>query len=501
MNGIYGLLARLFGALALSLVLLSAGAPEARAAMLGRPILRSHWRRATPTPTPKPPTPTPPTSTPTPKPATPTPMPPTPTPKPSPSTTPAATPTPPNIGNEITINSPGNSQSISGKAVSVSVSLGPDVYWDQLMVDGTAVLSGSGNFTWNSTTVANGAHTLKVRVFQQGGTTPIGTAFISVGVSNTGATPTPDPSSTPTAVPSPVPTAGASSTPTPVKSSTPTPVPSATPTPGSVPTHFSTLGYRATLPSESQCTSWVNALPIAEHAPGNAAFNVPPPGGVPASFYSNPTPSSGGGIPASDYANVTGNYAGTTDQIVRWAACKWGIDEDVVRAQGQIESGWDQGEPGDKRTSQSTCVNGSFSALWNTNITEPDGSTVSCPNCCWTSWSLWQTKVYYETTTWPMIMKSTPFGADYRYADQRACMNGDWAVYFASAGQQPNTYAADIAALAGGGSVSRVLWGCIGFHYSGGWYDSGAQSYITAAQEFAGRAQLAGRAAVIRRRA
>jgi hypothetical protein len=27
-----------------------------------------------------------------------------------------------------------------------------------------------------------------------------------------------------------------------------------------------------------------------------------------------------------------------------------------------------------------------------------------------------------------------------------------------------------------------VLWGCIGFHYSGGWYDSGAQSYITAAQ-------------------
>src|SRR6478752_3017833 len=111
MNGMSGLLARLFGAVALSFVLLSAGAPEARAAMLGRPILKSRWRRATPTPTPKPPTPqtptpTPPTPTPTPKPATPTPNPPTPTPKPSPSTTPAATPTPSNIGNEITINSP-----------------------------------------------------------------------------------------------------------------------------------------------------------------------------------------------------------------------------------------------------------------------------------------------------------------------------------------------------------------------------------------------------------
>src|SRR5579863_6616089 len=204
MNGISGLLARLFGAVALSLVLLSAGAPGARAAMLGRPILRSHWRRATPTPTPEPPTPTPQTPTPTPPTSTPTPKPatPTPTPQPSPSTTPAATPTPTNIGNEITINSPGNSQSIGGTAVSVSVNLGPDVYWDQLMVDGTAVLSGSGNFTWNSTTVANGTHTLKVRVFQQGGTTPIGTAFVSVGVSNTaGATPTPAPSSTPTAGP------------------------------------------------------------------------------------------------------------------------------------------------------------------------------------------------------------------------------------------------------------------------------------------------------------
>jgi hypothetical protein len=486
MNGISGLLARLFGAVALSFVLLSAGAPVARAAVLGRPILKSRWRRATPTPTPKPPTPTPqtptptpPTPTPTPKPATPTPTPPTPTPKPSPSTTPAATPTPSNIGNEITINSPGNSQSISGTAVSVSVNLGPDVYWDQLMVDGTAVLSGSGNFTWNSTTVANGAHTLKVRVFQQGGTTPIGTAFVSVGVSNTGATPTPDPSSTPTAAPSSVPTAGASSTPTPVKSSTPTPVPSSTPTPGSVPTHFSTLGYRATLPSESQCTSWVNALPVAEHAPGNAAFNVPPPGGVPASFYSNPQPSKGDTQGVADFANVDGAYAGTTDDIVRVYACKYGIDEDVVRAQGMTESHWTQGEPGDQRNSQSQCVNGSFTALWNTTITEPDGSTVSCSNCCFQSWSLWQTKVYYEYSSWPMIMQSTPFAADFRYADQRSCMNGDYSQYFQNQGG--NTYASDITNFQAGasGAQDRMLWGCIGMHYSGGWYDSGAQSYIT----------------------
>jgi hypothetical protein len=399
---------------------------------------------------------------------------PTPKPTPSPSSTPVATPTPSNIGTEITINAPGNGQTLSGTAITVAVTLGPDVYWDQLQVDGVSVLSGSGNFIWNSTTVANGAHTLMVRVFQQGGTAPIGTAYVSITVNNSTATPTPGASSTPTPNPTPTP----SSTP----KATTSPTPTATPTPSTAPAHFFTLGYAATLPNESQCTAWVNALPIAENAPGNTPFNVPPPGGVPSSFYSNPTPSSGGGIPSSDYANVTGNYSGTTDEIVRWAACKWGIDEDVVRAQGEVESGWDQGGAGDKRTTLASCVNGNFTALWNTVITEPDGSTVSCPNCCFTSWSMWQTKVYYETTTWPMIMKSTPFAADYRYADQRSCMNGDWATYFASAAQQPNTYASDIAAFKAGGSSSRVLWGCIGFHYSGGWYDSGAQNYINTTQ-------------------
>ncbi|MGA7762612.1 MAG: hypothetical protein WCA59_12780 [Candidatus Binataceae bacterium] len=466
MKGFFGFVARPFGATAMLFAFLSTAAP-AQAWMLGRPQLLARAEHvAKPTPTPKP------TPTATPSPArTPTPVPThTPTPKPSPSNSPAATPTPTNIGTEITIDAPGNGQTLSGKTVTVAVTLGPDVYWDQLQVDGTSVLSGSSNFTWNSTTVANGAHTLMVRVFQQGGTTPIGTAYVSIIVNNLTASPTPVPSATPS------PTSTASSTPT------ASPTPAATPTPGTVPGHFSTLGYRATLPSESQCTAWSNALPITEYAPGNTAFNVPPPGGVPSSFYSNPTPSSGGGIPSSDYANVTGNYSGTTDEIVRWAACKWGIDEDMVRAQGEVESGWDQGGAGDKRTTQSSCVNGTFTALWNTVISEPDGSTVSCPDCCFTSWSMWQTKAYYETTTWPMIMESTPFAADYRYADQRSCMNGDWAAYFASTAQQPNTYAADIAAFAAGGSASRVLWGCIGFHFSGAWYDSNAQSYINEVQ-------------------
>jgi hypothetical protein len=139
------------------------------------------------------------------------------------------------------------------------------------------------------------------------------------------------------------------------------------------------------------------------------------------------------------YARADGQYKGTTDMIVRWAACKWGIDEDVVRAQTTTEHwSWDMTTAhGDKRTQISQCVNGDFDALWN----------YECSNCCYQTWSNWQTKVFYSWQLWPMIDTSTAFAADYRYADQRACMNGDLADYF---DQQPSynghNYSKDIAA-------------------------------------------------------
>ena len=183
----------------------------------------------------------------------------------------------------------------------------------------------------------------------------------------------------------------------------------------------------------------------------------------------------------TQYERVHGQYTGSTDMIMRWAACKYGIDEDVVRAQAWVENGWKQGASGDMRRSRSRCVQPGFSKLWNTSIAEPDGSMVSCPSCCYQSWSAWQTKVFYEWMTWPEIMQSTAFAADYRFADQRACMDGAYASFFSSSAHQPNTYATDIANYKANPNktyTNRVLWGCIGMHFSGGWHDSRAQSYI-----------------------
>lgn len=238
------------------------------------------------------------------------------------------------------------------------------------------------------------------------------------------------------------------------------------------PGHFSTLPGQDPPPSDRRCAAMIPSTP--EVRPNNTPFNQ----SVPSSselmeFYRHPVWT---GPPASDFYGVTGNYRGSTDMILRWAACKWGIDEDVVRAQAWTESKWRQGGPnpgdggGDKRLTQRECIQGNFAALWN----------FGCENCCYQSWGILQTKVYYDWGTWPMIKDSTAFNADYRYAEQRSCMNGGFSGYFASRTQQPNTYAEDIAS----GDLNRILWGCIGMHFSGGWYNPAARRYISEVQGY-----------------
>ena len=41
---------------------------------------------------------------------------------------------------------------------------------------------------------------------------------------------------------------------------------------------------------------------------------------------------------------VTGHFTGTTDEIIQWAACKWGLSDNLLRAIAVRESGWYQYE-------------------------------------------------------------------------------------------------------------------------------------------------------------
>ena len=90
---------------------------------------------------------------------------------------------------------------------------------------------------------------------------------------------------------------------------------------------FGLVGVGEPLPDDATCASRVR--PMTENRPDNAGPN-----------------SVVGSSPNGRYPRVTGAFAGTTDEIIQWVACKWGVDEDHVRAQVIAESNWNQGAIG-----------------------------------------------------------------------------------------------------------------------------------------------------------
>ncbi len=114
---------------------------------------------------------------------------------------------------------------------------------------------------------------------------------------------------------------GNSATPTPPSGQTATPTtrPSATPT-SSGSDYFSTLPPGSSLPSDSNCASRVKHR--SENKGMNASYNVTRGNQSLASdfFGSADDPRANSQIAP----RVSGNFTGTTDEILQWNACKWG---------------------------------------------------------------------------------------------------------------------------------------------------------------------------------
>jgi autotransporter family porin len=206
---------------------------------------------------------------------------------------------------------------------------------------------------------------------------------------------------------------------------------------------FSTLPIGAALPSDSTCAREIR--PAREVRPENAVANA--------------TRGVGGN---SEFPRVTGDYAGTTDEIIQWTACKWGIEVDVVRAQAAVESYWFQDHTGDFSTSSSTCVPGH-------QTLGADGYTGQCPQ----SIGILQDRFPYHRTAFATdndATVSTSYNIDYAYAVWRNCFDGndEWFNQF----NPSKPYKAG------------DLWGCVGAWYSGRWYDPGAVSYISKVQSY-----------------
>ncbi len=221
--------------------------------------------------------------------------------------------------------------------------------------------------------------------------------------------------------------------------------------------HFSTLPPHAALPSGAACAIAVRKGTSWEPRPANYTANHTIPSLMQLMEF-HLAPIKGTYAPVSDFLRVDGDFTGTTDQILRWGACKWGIDEDVVRAQAIVESDWNQQRASDRSFDRSQCPPGSgYEGAWN---------GVECQE----SYGIMQVK-YSSFGGWPLTKNSTAFNVDFRLAYQRACMNGD--IHYLS--QQ--TPAGDYPRYPFG-SPQQMLWGCIGDWYTGAWYDPGAIHYI-----------------------
>jgi hypothetical protein len=319
----------------------------------------------------------------------------------------SAPPPPPGGGggsgsSAVSISSPSNGDNVSG-SVNVTVAPGSGVSWINTYIDGSYLSSTPPTtYSWDSTSVNNGSHTISAKAFDSSGALA-GSASASVNVSNTGST-------------------GVS--------------------------HFDTQPPGSSLPSGATCASEVRRNPNFEPRPDNNPANHT----TPSDDLSNMrTTSNNGGAPSGAFDRVDGNFTGTTDEILQWGACKWGFDEDLVRAIAANETWWRQPAHGDFTTNTSLC---------------PSGANYHDGGCDLT-YGILQIKSTDFSGTFPDSQNSTAFTVDYKLAYQRACFEGRIGYLSNRSSDYPSS------------DQNDMLWGCVDQWYTGTWWNGSDDKYLS----------------------
>ena len=252
--------------------------------------------------------------------------------------------------------------------------------------------------------------------------------------------------------PQPTPGITAIATPT-LPTSTPSPiavVPTVTPIVAT--NHFVTLPPGSLLPDEATCAARVRRSAWEPRTSNYTANHTVPTAQQIAGLNPQQNP----------YTSViTGNFTGTTDEILQWVACKWGVDENIVKAEAIVESYWVQSTNGAPTTNQALCPPNTW-----------DGKQ------CHQYYGLLQLTYTYWNSAWPMMRDDTAFSAEYIYGIVRNCYEGRASFVATTLPGYPAYHAGDI-------------WGCIGSWYSGQWYSQNSLDYITSVkQNFANKIWL-----------
>jgi hypothetical protein len=279
------------------------------------------------------------------------------------------------------------------------------------------------------------------------------------------------------------------------------------------------VGSWSSLPSGSQCAAQVH-MSTWEPRPENSQQDntMPAPGAMAASFSTRPRDQGGTYDSRWDtwlLPRVDGQFTGTTDEILQWAGCKWGLPDNLIRADAVVESTWFQylhfpndaslgggggscywdrgcGDAFSSPTTASTtyCQAVATEGLTSTTVhdyqLDPITSSGGYPytpqtGMCPKTFSIlgimsWENPAWEapypaypgnQNGTFPFTRDSTAAAADYWGAYMRGCYEG-WESWLKNTGT--GTYAAG------------DIWGCIGSWYDGVWHDSGADTYISYVQ-------------------
>jgi soluble lytic murein transglycosylase-like protein len=186
----------------------------------------------------------------------------------------------------------------------------------------------------------------------------------------------------------------------------------------------------AALPSDDEAAARVRRSGW-EPRPGNETANHTVPSPSQLAEYRSRYVSDGGSRRFQELkARVSGDFTGTTDEIIQWVAWKWGLPVDVIRAEAVDESDWDMQAVGDRGR----------------------------------SFGIMQIKDTAQPGTYPMSRTSTAFNLDHYGFVIRA--------YY----EDVHPWLRDIEA--------GDYWGAIGAWWSGSYRDPGAEAYIDRVKEY-----------------
>jgi hypothetical protein len=234
----------------------------------------------------------------------------------------------------------------------------------------------------------------------------------------------------------------------PASISTPVPTPTGCPVPKPQTT------WRAPAsPPLTDAQAAVCVAPSGENRPQNASQNAKAPNAAELDAFHTARDSSGR-TPAEynpNFAHVTGAAAlyglRSTDDMIEWAAYKWGVPEDFVRGQMVMESGWSMLQKGDRRD-------------WAMPVAHlyPELAVIDADSV-WESLGIaqirWRHTVPWNPGVEPLRWQSTGFALDYSQALIRYYYDGycDWCGGGYAAGDPDGAYRTYVS-----GSWSEGQW-------------------------------------------